>query len=179
MYQHNIQLLARNLRYHIAGRDIDREIDETICNNPESFWYKNNGITIVCSDFSIDGREVKLRDFSIINGGQTTYMIHKSRSIDEHNDFYLPCKIIKTEGDTEDEKNAFSLSIAKATNTQKPIKPVDLKANSPEQVRFAQSMREVGIFYQTKRGETVPRAFSEAYLNSSLVEIAIMFCSRL
>ena len=169
--QHNIQLLARNLRYHIAGRDIDRGIDETIRNNPESFWYKNNGITIVCSEFSIDGREVKLRDFSIINGGQTTYMIHKSRSIDEHNDFYLPCKIIKTEGDTEDEKNAFSLSIAKATNTQKPIKPVDLKANSPEQVRFAQSMREVGIFYQTKRGETVPRAFSEAYLNSSLVEI--------
>ena len=169
--QHNIQLLARNLRYHIAGRDIDKGIDETIRNNPESFWYKNNGITIVCSDFSIDGREVKLRDFSIINGGQTTYMIHKSRSIDEHNDFYLPCKIIKTEGDTEDEKNAFSLSIAKATNTQKPIKPVDLKANSPEQVRFAQSMREVGIFYQTKRGETVPRAFSEAYLNSSLVEI--------
>ena len=169
--QHNIQLLARNLRYHIAGRDIDKGIDETIRNNPESFWYKNNGITIVCSDFSIDGREVKLRDFSIINGGQTTYMIHKSRSIDEHNDFYLPCKIIKTEGDTEDEKNAFSLSIAKATNTQKPIKPVDLKANSPEQVRFAQSMREVGIFYQTKRGETVPRTFSEAYLNSSLVEI--------
>ena len=169
--QHNIQLLARNLRYHIAGRDIDRGIDETIRNNPESFWYKNNGITIVCSEFSIDGREVKLRDFSIINGGQTTYMIHKSRSIDEHNDFYLPCKIIKTEGDTEDEKNTFSLSIAKATNTQKPIKPVDLKANSPEQVRFAQSMREVGIFYQTKRGETVPRAFSEAYLNSSLVEI--------
>ena len=169
--QHNIQLLARNLRYHIAGRDIDRGIDETIRNNPESFWYKNNGITIVCSDFSIDGREVKLRDFSIINGGQTTYMIHKSRSIDEHNDFFLPCKIIKTEGDTEDEKNAFSLSIAKATNTQKPIKPVDLKANSPEQVRFAQSMREVGIFYQTKRGETVPRAFSDAYLNSSLIEI--------
>ncbi len=169
--QHNIQLLARNLRYHIAGRDIDRGIDETIRNNPESFWYKNNGITIVCGDFSIDGREVKLRDFSIINGGQTTYMIHKSRSIDEHNDFFLPCKIIKTEGDTEDEKNAFSLSIAKATNTQKPIKPVDLKANSPEQVRFAQSMREVGIFYQTKRGEAVPRAFADAYLNSSLVEI--------
>ena len=38
-----------------------------------SFWLKNNGITIVCGDFEIDGREVKLRDFSIINGGQTTY----------------------------------------------------------------------------------------------------------
>ncbi|MBQ9085369.1 MAG: AIPR family protein [Clostridia bacterium] len=169
--QYNIQLLARNLRYHIAGRDIDAGIEETIRTNPESFWLKNNGITIVCEDFEIDGREVKLRNFSIINGGQTTYMLHKSRNIDENNDLYLPCKIIKTEGETEDEKNAFSLSIAKATNTQKPIKPVDLKANSPEQVRFAQAMREVGIFYQTKRGEVVPRAYREDCLNSSLLDI--------
>lgn len=96
---------------------------------------KNNGITIVCDYFNIDGREVKLKNFSIINGGQTTYMLAKSRYIDENHDLLLPCKIIRTEGTTEDEKNAFSLSIAKAINTQKPIKAVDLKANAPEQVR--------------------------------------------
>lgn len=169
--QYNIQLLAKNLRYHISGHDIDRGIEETIRYTPESFWLKNNGITIVCGDFEIDGREVKLRDFSIVNGGQTTYMLHKSRYIDEDHDLFLPCKIIRTDGDTEDEKNAFSLAIAKATNTQKPIKPVDLKANSPEQIRFSQAMRDVGIFYQTKRGETIPRAYKEAFLNSSLVEI--------
>lgn len=168
---HNINLLSRNLRYHISGRDIDSGIDDTIRNCPESFWLKNNGITIVCDNFSIDGREVKLKNFSIINGGQTTYMLHKSKHIDETHDLYLPCKIVTTEGETEDEKNAFSLAIAKATNTQKPIKKVDLKANSPEQVRFAQAMRDVGIFYQTKRGESVPRAFREPYLNSDLLEI--------
>ena len=63
------------------------------------------------------------------------------------------------------------MSIAKATNSQKAIKPVDLKANSPEQVRFAQAMREVGVFYQTKRGETVPTAFRLPYLNTDLVEV--------
>lgn len=168
---HNINLLSRNLRYHISGRDIDSGIDDTIRNCPESFWLKNNGITIVCDHFSIDGREVKLKNFSIINGGQTTYMLHKSKNIDEAHDLYLPCKIVTTEGETEDEKNAFSLAIAKATNTQKPIKKVDLKANSPEQVRFAQAMRDAGIFYQTKRGEIVPRAFREPYLNSDLLEI--------
>ncbi len=84
---------------------------------------------------------------------------------------YLPCKIIKIVGDTEDEKNQFILSIAKATNSQKAIKPVDLKANSPEQVRFAQAMREVGIFYQTKRGESVPSKYRVPYLNTDLAEI--------
>lgn len=143
--QHNNNLLARNLRYHIAGREIDRSIAETIRDNPESFWLKNNGITIVCDDFEIDGREVRLRNFSIINGGQTTYVLHKSHDIDETHDLYLPCKIIRVLGNTEDEKNSFSLAIAKATNSQKAIKPVDLKANSPEQVRFGQAMRETAF----------------------------------
>ena len=169
--QHNTNLLARNLRYHVAGRDIDNAIKETIHKDPDSFWLKNNGITVICDDFKIDGKEVKLTNFSIVNGGQTTYMIHKSPSINSDYDLYLPCKIIKIVGYTEDEKNQFTLSIAKATNSQKAIKPVDLKANSPEQIRFAREMRTVGVFYQTKRGETVPRAYREPYLNTDLVEI--------
>lgn len=169
--EHNTNLLARNLRYHIAGREIDNAIKDTINNDPDSFWLKNNGITIICDDFRLSGKEVHLNNFSIVNGGQTTYMLHKSHSIDNNNDFYLPCKIIKIVGETEDEKSAFSLSIAKATNSQKAIKPVDLKANSPEQVRFSQAMREVGIFYQTKRGEIVPTHFRTPYLNTDLLEI--------
>lgn len=169
--QYNTNLLSRNLRYHVSGRDIDKGINETIRENPESFWLKNNGITIICDEFDIDGKEVKLKNFSIVNGGQTTYMLHKSKFISETQDFYLPCKIIKTEGENEDEKNLFSLEIAKATNSQKAIRPVDLKANSPEQVRFSQIMREAGIFYQTKRGEVVPKEFKPAYLNSDLSEI--------
>ncbi len=169
--QYNIQLLSKNLRYHIAGREIDKGINETIQNDPESFWMKNNGITIICDDFRVDGKEAKLENFSIINGGQTTYMIHKNSDINEDHDFYLPCKIIRSRGETEDQKNTFSLEIAKAANTQKPIKTVDLKANAPEQVRFARAMREVGIFYQTKRGEEVPKRYKEAFLNTSLLPV--------
>lgn len=169
--QHNTNLLARNLRYHITGRDIDNAIRDTIKDDPDSFWLKNNGITIICDDFRISGKEVHLHNFSIVNGGQTTYMIHRSPSIDNNNDLFLPCKIIQIIGETEDEKNRFSLSIAKATNSQKAIKPVDLKANSPEQIRFSQAMREVGVFYQTKRGEVVPAAFRTPYLNTDLLEI--------
>jgi len=169
--QHNTNLLARNLRYHVAGRDIDKGIEETIKHYPDTFWLKNNGITIICDEFKVDGREVKLKNFSIVNGGQTTYMIHKSREIFEHKDLYLPCKIIRTYGESEDEKNLFSLEIAKATNSQKAIKPADLKANSPEQVRFSQSMRAAGVFYQTKRGKPVPPQYKLAYLNSDLSEI--------
>ena len=169
--QHNINLLARNLRYHIAGRDVDKGIANTIDTKPDHFWFRNNGLTIICDEFDISGRYVKLRNFSIINGGQTTFAIHKNRNINEANDLFLPCKIIKTLGETEDEKNIFSLEIAKATNSQKAIKPGDLVANSPEQIRFAQAMREIGVFYQTKRGEVVPKQYKSRWLNSNLLDI--------
>ena len=168
---HSTNLLSRNLRYYIKKQDIDSSINETISRSPETFWFKNNGITIICDNFEVDGKQVKLKNFSIVNGGQTTTLLHKSKDINRDNDLFLPCKIIKTIGETEDEKNLFSLEIAKATNSQKAIKSIDLKANAPEQVRFAVSMRNAGLFYQTKRGEIIPKDFKEDYKNTDLVEV--------
>ena len=169
--KHNTNLLSLNLRYHITGGNVDKEIRETINNDPDSFWLKNNGLTIICDDFKIDGTEVRLWNFSIINGGQTTYILSKS-NITASRDLWLPCKIIKTSGATADEKIAFSLAIAKAANAQKAIKPSDLKANSPEQQRFAQAMREVEIFYQTKRGEKPDKRYrDEPYRQTKLLDV--------
>ena len=52
---HGINLLSLNLRYHINGGKIDKEIRETINKNPESFWLKNNGITIISTTFVLTG----------------------------------------------------------------------------------------------------------------------------
>lgn len=168
---HSTNLLSRNLRYYIKKKDIDASIVDTIKNDPDQFWFRNNGLTIVCDDFSVDGKIVHLTDFSIVNGGQTTSLIHKSKDITRERDLFLPCKIIRAMGESTDEKNRFILDIAKATNSQKPIKAIDLKANAPEQVRFSNSMREVGVFYQTKRGETVPREYKDDYKNTDLAQI--------
>ena len=169
--KHGTNLLSLNLRYHISGGKIDKEIRATIDKNPKSFWLKNNGITIICDYFRLDGREVHLKNFSIVNGGQTTYVLHRSKNLDVNNDFWLSCKIIKTVGITEKEKNAFSLEIAKAANAQKPIKDADLKANAPEQRSFAQAMRAVGVFYQTKRGETIKEPFVRPYCHTKLLDV--------
>lgn len=168
---HSSTLLAKNLRYFIKSRDIDKGINKTIADSPDCFWFRNNGITIICDDFEIDGKEVKITNFSIINGGQTTYLLYRNPNIAENSALFLQCKIIKSQGDNEEEKSTFSLEIAKATNSQKPIKKLDLKANASEQIRFSQALRDVGIFYQTKRGETVPKDYKEWYKNTDMVEI--------
>lgn len=163
---HLNNLLSMNLRYFTKKQDIDSEIKSTINENPESFWYKNNGITVICESFSVDGRELKLENFSIINGGQTTYLVFKNGPGEEDEDFYIVCKVITAEGATQEDKDQFILDIAKATNSQKAIKDSDLKANSVEQVRFSRAMREKGVYYKTKRGEEVPKnykAFSYFY----------------
>lgn len=95
---HGLNLLARNLRYHVAGSNIDRAIKDSIKNDPYMFWFKNNGLTIICDEFDISGKQIKLKNFSIVNGGQTTYNLYKSKELNKDNDFYLPCKIITVRG---------------------------------------------------------------------------------
>ena len=173
---HNTHLLELNLRHYIKGKGkseqkVDNAINSTIKNNPESFWLKNNGITITCDNFRISGREVHLENFSIVNGGQTTYLLNKNKKLIDAHDFYLPCKIIKNVGNTEQERIQFSSKIAEAANSQKPIKPADLLANAPEQLRFAKAMLAVDLFYQTKRGEEIPPKYHRAYLHTKLEEV--------
>ena len=126
---HGNNLLARNLRYHIAASksgtvsiNVDKAIDATINTSPHLFWMRNNGITIICDSFSVDGKKVSLTNFSVINGGQTIYVMDKNKNLSDDNDFWLPCKVIRAQGDGDDEKNSYILEIAKAVNSQKPIR---------------------------------------------------------
>ena len=130
-------LLGMNLRYYVRKKDVDTGIEKSIQKEPENFWYKNNGILIICDDYKIDLKELKLWKFSIVNGGQTTNRIGRA---DIDKDFYLQCKVVKSEGNTAEERDRFALDIAEATNAQKPIKKADLKANTPEQIRLKERL---------------------------------------
>ncbi len=61
-------LLAMNLRYYIKNKNIDNKITNSILDDYEKFWYLNNGIIIVCDSFEFSGDELKMRNFSIVNG---------------------------------------------------------------------------------------------------------------
>lgn len=127
-------LFSYNLREYIKQQSVDDAIKATI-NDPKeriNFWYFNNGITIGCEDYIIDGNKIKLYGFSIINGAQTTTKIGESSQVSQNTDFYLSCKVIKALSDDKIE-GRFIQKVSEASNSQKPIKPRDLKANAPEQ----------------------------------------------
>ena len=72
---------------------------------------------------------VRLREFSIINGAQTTTRIGEAK-IPEGRDFAVVCKLIKSPKNMNDE---FISKISEASNSQKPISYRDIKSNHPEQ----------------------------------------------
>ena len=149
-------LLGMNLRYFVKQKNVDAGIENTIRTAPEKFWYKNNGLLIVCEDFKIDGKEIKLKNFSIVNGGQTTNRIGH---IDINPDFYLQCKIVKVNEKDSEKNDILVAEIAQATNSQKAIKKADIKANSAEQINLHKRLERLGIYYMTKKGDNVPSSY--------------------
>lgn len=161
-------LLGLNLRYYVKQKAVDTGIEKTVDKEPENFWYKNNGILIICDDYEIDGKEIKLWNFSIVNGGQTTNRIGK---MDIEKDFFLQCKVVKSKGETQTKKDTFALEIAEATNSQKPIKKADLKANTVEQLRLKERLNAYHVYYITKKGDKAPKQYSEPYQVATLEQI--------
>lgn len=161
-------LLGMNLRYYVQQKAVDNGIDNTIRTDSGNFWYKNNGIIIICRDYEIDGTVLRLWDFSIVNGGQTTNRIGR---MDIEKDFFLQCKVVKVKGDTLEAKDNFTHQIAEASNAQKPIKPADLKSNTPEQLRLRERLYEKEIYYITKKGDKIPQKYSEPYQSTNLQQV--------
>lgn len=58
-------LFSYNLREHISQKNVDSGIENTIKKEKENFWFYNNGVTIGCEDFVLDGYVLKLYNFSI------------------------------------------------------------------------------------------------------------------
>ena len=146
-------LLGANLRYYIYKKDVDSKIKESLSKSINEFWYKNNGILIICDDYSVSGKVLHLDNFSIINGGQTTTLIGK---VDIPEDFYVQCKIVKIPDEIKNDvekRDTFVNNIAVATNSQKAIKPKDLKSNTTEQGRLREELSYVGIYYKIKAGD--------------------------
>ena len=166
-------LYGSNLRYHINNKKIDDDIRYSILNYSKEFWFKNNGIVIVCDDMKINGDEITIKNFSFVNGGQTSYMIGETEF---YEDFYILVKIISTKNLNEDDKLRFNGKIAEATNKQKPINEADLKANAPETKILETTFKNLKPFLNlnSRRGSKIPEELkikSEKWRNLSLADV--------
>ena len=169
---HDNGLFDLNIRRYIKNKMVDAGINKSLKESREDFWFLNNGIIIACKDFEPDGNTIKLYDFSIVNGGQTTNLIgeDKSKNLTE---FFLPCKIISQKNAQGADMN-FYTKIAEATNSQKPIYARDLKSNSPEMRRLQTWLGNEKIYLEIKRGVKIPKKQYEYHIkNDELAQLIL------
>ena len=165
-------LLSLNIRGYIKNKSIDSGTIGTLNKERDNFWFYNNGLTIACSDFWQDGTRIKMTDFSIVNGGQTTTLIGKYTGSNT-DEFFIPCKIIAHQ--TDEDPQVFFTRIAEATNSQKPIKSRDLKSNSPEMLRLKKWLMESGVFLEIKRGDRRGKGSNYLISNETLGQLMLSF----
>lgn len=159
------RLLERNVRSFLqfTGK-VNRGIRDTIRSQPHRFLAYNNGISVTATDVVLDGDGiVSLRDFQIVNGGQTTASVHRmSRERADVADVQVQAKITVVEGDLLDE---LVPKISAYSNNQNKVQIADFSSNDPFHVAVEKLSREtwsppVGSsskqtkwFYERARGQ--------------------------
>lgn len=84
----------------------------------------NNGVTIVAKTLISTGNRFTIQDYQIVNGCQTSNVLHDCREIEGIEEVYVPIKLIVT--DSEDVKTNITL----ANNSQTEVKVEHLESLS-------------------------------------------------
>ncbi len=142
----NERLFAQNVRTDLRS-SINREIRKTYEGNPDDFWLGNNGIYIVCKKVVPSGSTYRLVYPSIINGSQTLHSVYSSGR--RHS-----CSILVRILEMDVVGNPGLLSeVIRRTNTQNPMKLINLCAHDPFQLNVARFLDRYRIFYERREKE--------------------------
>ena len=151
-----VRLFARNVRGYLGSTEINRGMDTTIEQEPEFFWYYNNGITIVCDQaerVSSGGRDIlRVTNPQVINGQQTTRTLYKNLPLSAKASVVV--RVIRVPREKVRSANGFEALVSRivaATNWQNEIRPSDLMSNDRRQIEIERQLRKLGYYYVRKR----------------------------
>ena len=153
------KLFHKNIRQVLGPTDVNSEIEETLINNPDKFWYYNNGITIIADkiDKSMVGggnREIgafKLENVFVVNGAQTVSTIGKYAQKEGANldKAKVQTRIISLKDTPPD----FGKEVTRTNNRQNRIENRDFASQEVEQIRIKTELAIEGIEYNIVRSE--------------------------
>ncbi len=144
-------VLALNVRYYKGENEINSKIKQEYSKGKKSnFWILNNGINAICEDFAVDGEKLSIKNFQIVNGGQTAKTLTRIVN-DLPDEVQILMRLTKIQDKTQISKIA--MDIAVASNSQNAISARDLHSGDRIQNKIFANLNEVGIFYDKKDGE--------------------------
>jgi hypothetical protein len=149
---HGDRLFDRNVRLFLGARKggVNAGIRDTIDSDTDRphFWAYNNGVTFVCDSYDRSDGSLRLTNFSIVNGCQTTVSIANSSAAAARKVRVLARFIAAPERAID--------NIIRYTNSQNPIRLWDLSAQDKLQKRLKKELASLPqpFFYVLRKGES-------------------------
>lgn len=151
------RLLERNVRAYLQMRGkINKGIRDTVSNQPHMFLAYNNGISATAEkvelEDGIDGvpNISRIRDFQIVNGGQTTASIYHTRTKDKRDVSGAYIQVKLTVLKNPDDIDTIVPKISEYANSQNKINPADFTSNDPFHIAIQRLSRQ--IWASAKKG---------------------------
>lgn len=148
--QHGDKLFDRNVRLFLGARkgSVNAGIASTIKNIEDraNFWAYNNGLTIICDQFKVQGKKVILNNFSIVNGCQTTVSLAENDGNAPELLMLIRCIAASAE---------IVNNVIRYTNSQNPIRTWDIASQDKTQRRLKNGFDKLKkpYIYLTRRGD--------------------------
>jgi hypothetical protein len=191
---HGKTLVAANIRNYKGSTDVNDQILATIRDEPEHFFYLNNGLTAYCERLEVHNldrgrtqhKRLTVYGFSIVNGAQTVgsiaaFFASNPQPLPQG---YVFLKIISLQRSLDE--RAFAQRITQSTNFQNQIGLRDFVALDEEQERIAAHLELSGILYHFKESADTPSPDATNFtLEEATTALACLesdpdcdFCSR-
>ena len=146
----NRHIFDWNVRDYQGNIEINKEIRSSLEDEEApDFWWLNNGVTIVCSRASIQGKTYTLDDVQIVNGLQTSYTTFHALSAaeKEHPVFErtLLVRILQTEDPATRDR------VIRATNRQTSVPEASLRATDDTQRTIESFFASNDLYYDRRK----------------------------
>ena len=143
------RLFRYNPRFHLGSNRVNKEMLETLKENPEQFYLFNNGITAVCDGFRVVGEELRVQDFQVVNGCQTTHVLDDARKRygnDKLEKAFVNLRLIEGQN--------LQREVSARTNRQTALQYTDEVSGLPELLKLHDLFRRLATpwFFEHKRG---------------------------
>ena len=145
--QHKEALFAYNIRGYLGNRGVNSAIIGTAEQQPDKFFYFNNGVSAICTAYTIEDNEVRATNFQIINGAQTVGALAKAKAQQD-----IDVLFRLTKADSVKTEKGMNIEIIRYNNSQNIIKTSDFHSNDNIQMWLERKFRD-----ETPKGPNVPK----------------------
>jgi hypothetical protein len=156
---HKDSLFNWNIRRFLGRKgEVNAGLRETLENEPEHFFYYNNGISGLCENFSFDAktRKLKVRKLQIVNGAQTLGAI-KHADPDRVAKALVLVKLTAVKHASRE--IGLAAALIKTNNTQNTLRVPDFRSNDKIQIWLEQKFKNTkprGEMHQIVYGRKRP-----------------------